>query len=52
MTKYENPLALGYVNDPAAGLTELKAQLKTAGIDAVQAELQKQVDAFNASIAK
>ena len=46
MTQYCSPLSLGYVDDPAAELENLKKQLKDAGIDKVQAELQSQVDTF------
>jgi len=48
MAKYHMPLVLGYVSDPVSGLDTLNAQLKTAGIDAVQAEMQKQIDAYMA----
>lgn len=50
MIQYHDPLALGYISDPVAGLATLKQQLKNAGIDAVQTELQKQIDTFNASL--
>jgi len=46
MAKYHMPLALGYVTDTDAALDELKSQLQSAGVDAVQAEMQSQVDAF------
>jgi putative aldouronate transport system substrate-binding protein len=49
MTKYHMPLALGYLPDTVKGLADLQSQLKTAGIDKVQAEMQKQVDAFFAA---
>jgi putative aldouronate transport system substrate-binding protein len=45
MTQYWVPLKLGYV-EPVAGLKTLKEKLKAAGVDKVQAELQKQMDAF------
>jgi putative aldouronate transport system substrate-binding protein len=45
MTQYWVPLKLGYV-DPVAGLKTLKEKLKAAGVDKVQAEFQKQMDAF------
>ena len=47
MSQYQFPLALGYVSDPAAALNNLKQQLQIAGIDQVQVELQKQVDAYS-----
>lgn len=47
MQQYYTPLKLGYV-DPVSGLATLKKELKAAGIDKVQAELQKQVDEFRA----
>lgn len=46
MAQYHDPLVLGYVNDPKAGLQTLLSKLKQAGIDDVKAELQKQVTAF------
>ena len=52
MAQYHDPLALGYVKDPVAGLATLKQKLKDAGVDAVQVELQKQVDAFAKTIIK
>ena len=45
MQQYYIPLKLGYV-DPVSGLADLKSKLKAAGVDKVQAELQKQVDEF------
>ena len=45
MTQYWIPLKLGYV-EPAQGLKTLKDKLKAAGADKVQAELQKQMNAF------
>jgi putative aldouronate transport system substrate-binding protein len=50
MTQYCNPLALGYISDPVAGLATLKQKLNDAGIAAVQTELQKQLDAFNKTV--
>lgn len=49
LDQYANPLALGYVGDPAQGLATLKEKLNQAGLEAVRVELQKQVDEFNAS---
>jgi putative aldouronate transport system substrate-binding protein len=46
---YGNVLALGLVPDPAATLAEYRQKLKDAGIDKVQAELQKQIDTFLAA---
>jgi len=43
--QYYVPLELGYV-DPVKGLATLKQNLKAAGADKVQAELQKQIDEF------
>lgn len=48
MKQYYVPLKLGYV-EPVRGLEELKKQLKAAGIDKVQAEVQKQIDTFRAA---
>lgn len=48
MTQYWIPLKLGYV-EPVEGLKTLKQKLKAAGVDKVQAELQKQLDAFLAA---
>lgn len=45
MQQYYLPLKLGYV-DPVKGLADLKKNLKAAGVDKVQAELQKQLDDF------
>lgn len=45
MQQYYVPLKLGYV-DPVSGLSTLKEKLKAAGVDKVQTELQKQLDAF------
>jgi putative aldouronate transport system substrate-binding protein len=48
MQQYWVPLKLGYI-EPEKGLKTLKEKLKAAGIDKVQAEFQKQVDAFLAT---
>lgn len=45
MQQYYLPLKLGYV-DPVKGLADLKEKLKAAGVDKVQAEIQKQLDEF------
>lgn len=45
MQQYYLPLKLGYV-DPVSGLAILKEKLKAAGVEKVQAELQKQLDEF------
>ena len=45
MQQYYLPLKLGYV-DPVKGLAALKEKLKAAGVEKVQAEMQKQLDAF------
>ncbi|MFV0504270.1 MAG: extracellular solute-binding protein [Lachnospirales bacterium] len=47
IAQYYEPLILGYV-DPESGLKELREQLKIAGNDQVIAELQKQLDVFEA----
>lgn len=49
LDQYANPLALGYIDDPAKGLATLKEKLALAGLATVQPELQKQLDEFNAS---
>jgi len=48
MTQYWIPLKLGYV-EPVEGLKVLKQKLKAAGVDKVQAEFQRQMDAFLAA---
>jgi putative aldouronate transport system substrate-binding protein len=45
MQQYYLPLKLGYV-DPVEGLATLKEKLKAAGVEKVQAEIQKQLDEF------
>ena len=45
MAQYGKPLELGYV-DPVEGYAELMSQLKSAGADKVQEELQRQLDEF------
>lgn len=49
MLRYAIPLEYGLIDDLDKGLAELNKQLKAAGIDAVQAEMQAQVDAFLAA---
>lgn len=51
MQQYYVPLKLGYV-EPVKGLEELKAQLNSAGVEKVQAEIQKQIDEFRAANAQ
>jgi putative aldouronate transport system substrate-binding protein len=48
MTQYWVPLKLGYV-EPVAGLKTLKEKLKAAGVAKVEAEFQKQLNAFLAA---
>ncbi len=48
MQQYEIPLRLGLV-DPVSGLKTLQDKLKAAGIDQIQTEVQKQIDAFLSS---
>ncbi|MEK0315095.1 ABC transporter substrate-binding protein [Cohnella sp. 56] len=46
MLRYGIPLEYGLVKDIDKGLADLNKQLKAAGIDKIQAELQAQIDAF------
>ncbi|MNJ74592.1 hypothetical protein D3C77_715500 [compost metagenome] len=46
MVRYGIPLEYGIINDVDKGLTDLISQLKAAGLDKVQQEMQVQVDAF------
>ncbi|WP_145321592.1 ABC transporter substrate-binding protein [Paenibacillus xylanexedens] len=46
MVRYGIPLEYGLVQDTEKGLADLNAQLKAAGIDKVQQEMQSQIDAF------
>lgn len=46
MVRYGIPLEYGIINDIDKGLADLIAQLKAAGIEKVQKEMQSQVDAF------
>ncbi|NIK67040.1 extracellular solute-binding protein [Paenibacillus sp. BK720] len=52
MMRYGVPLEYGLIPDTAKGLDTLQKQLKAAGIDKIQAELQSQIDAFLANQAK
>ncbi|MFC4598484.1 ABC transporter substrate-binding protein [Cohnella hongkongensis] len=49
MLRYAIPLEYGVVKDVDAGLAELNKQLKAAGLEKVQQELQSQIDAFLAA---
>ncbi|MNZ98314.1 hypothetical protein D3C78_1175920 [compost metagenome] len=49
MLRYSIPLEYGVIQDIDKGLAELNKQLKSAGIDIIQAELQAQIDAFLAN---
>ncbi|MDF2926595.1 MAG: hypothetical protein K0R57_5509 [Paenibacillaceae bacterium] len=49
MVRYGVPLEYGLVKDLDKGLAELHSQLKAAGVDKIQAEIQSQIDAFLAS---
>ncbi|WP_323744191.1 DUF3502 domain-containing protein [Paenibacillus sp. B01] len=49
MTRYAIPLEYGLIKDIDKGHADLIKQLKAAGIDKVQAEMQAQVDAFLAA---
>ncbi|MEK8216953.1 MULTISPECIES: ABC transporter substrate-binding protein [unclassified Paenibacillus] len=49
MLRYAVPLEYGVIDDIDKGLAELNKQLKSAGIDKIQAELQAQIDAFLAN---
>lgn len=49
MLRYAIPLEYGLVNDLDKSLADLNKQLKAAGLDKVQAELQAQIDAFLAN---
>ncbi|MEG1426939.1 MAG: DUF3502 domain-containing protein, partial [Oscillospiraceae bacterium] len=47
--QYAIPLYYGYVDDPIAGIKELREKLAAAGSDKVLKELQTQLDAFLAA---
>lgn len=49
MLRYGIPLEYGLIEDLEKGRTDLIAQLKSAGMDKLQAELQAQVDEFLAA---
>lgn len=46
MTRYGLPLEYGLIKDTDKGLADLQAQLKAAGMDKIQAELQNQINTF------
>jgi putative aldouronate transport system substrate-binding protein len=52
MLRYAIPLEYGLIDDLEKGQADLISQLKSAGIDKLQAELQSQVDAFLAANAQ
>ncbi len=49
MLRYGIPLEYGLVKDIDQGIAELNKQLKAAGVEKIQAELQAQIDAFLAA---
>ncbi|MNC72131.1 hypothetical protein D3C75_1231430 [compost metagenome] len=49
MLRYAIPLEYGLIDDLEKGQADLIKQLKSAGIDKVQTEMQKQIDAFLAA---
>jgi putative aldouronate transport system substrate-binding protein len=49
--QYWMPLEVGYV-EPVAGLKEYEEKMKAAGIEKVRTEVQKQLDAYLASLKK
>lgn len=49
MLRYAIPLEYGVIKDIDKGLADLNKQLKSAGIDKIQTELQAQIDAFLAN---
>ncbi len=49
MLRYAVPLEYGVVKDVDSGLAELNKQLKAAGLEKVQQELQSQINAFLAA---
>ncbi len=51
-TSMLNAISLGMAGDPKAAVADFRAQLKTAGIDKVIAEAQKQADAWKAATGK
>jgi len=46
MLRYAIPLEYGVVKDVDKGIAELNQQLKAAGVDKIQQEMQSQIDAF------
>lgn len=46
MLRYAVPLEYGVIKDIDKGLTDLNKQMKAAGIDKIQKEMQTQIDAF------
>lgn len=52
MLRYGIPLEYGMMKDVDKGLAELQKQVKAAGIDAIIAEVQRQIDEFLAKSAK
>jgi putative aldouronate transport system substrate-binding protein len=48
LDEYAKPLQVGLVADPAEGLKTLNTKFYAAGLEKVWAEMQKQIDAFNA----
>lgn len=49
MLRYAIPLEYGLIKDIDKGIADLNEQLKAAGIEKLQAELQSQIDAFLAA---
>ncbi|MNI81726.1 hypothetical protein D3C73_1383700 [compost metagenome] len=49
MLRYAVPLEYGVIDDLDKGLADLNKQLKSAGLEKIQAELQSQIDAFLAN---
>ncbi|MFP4976841.1 ABC transporter substrate-binding protein [Paenibacillus sp. CN-4] len=49
MLRYAIPLEYGLIDDLDQGQADLLKQLKSAGIDEIQAEMQSQIDAFLAA---
>lgn len=46
MLRYAIPLEYGAIKDVDKGLADLNKQMKAAGIDKIQAEMQRQIDEF------
>jgi putative aldouronate transport system substrate-binding protein len=49
MLRYAIPLEYGVIDDIDKGLADLNKQLKSAGVEKIQTELQAQIDAFLAN---